>query len=133
MMLMWRTFAGGVSVVVAGASGVVTALVTAHASWGLWTALGALVIVGAVLQMLAIGGERRGRRHVAASGIGAVAVGGSAGEIRTHIEESHGHIDSPTHSRSEVEAAGPGAVAVGGDAAGPISTEVIGPGSPVGP
>jgi hypothetical protein len=56
---MWRAVAAGVSVVVAAASGVVTALVTTHPSRGLWVALGVVVIVWAVLQAAVTYGERR--------------------------------------------------------------------------
>jgi len=121
----WRAVAAGVSVVVAGASGVVTALVTAHPSAGLWVALSVLLVVGGVLQVVVAAGDRRSSRAVAASGAGAVAVGGSAGEIRTRV---HGSPSPAVRPDGEgVAAAGPGSVAVGGDAAGPVSTEVTGP------
>jgi hypothetical protein len=68
---MWRAVAAGISVVVAAASGVVTALVTTHPSRGLWVALGIAVIVGAVLQAAVTYGERQRRRRVDASGAGA--------------------------------------------------------------
>ncbi|HUC25016.1 MAG TPA: hypothetical protein VMA73_20085 [Streptosporangiaceae bacterium] len=58
-MTMWRVIAAGLSVVVAAAAGVVTALVTAHQSAGLWTALAALVAVGACLQVCLTVSERR--------------------------------------------------------------------------
>ena len=54
----WRVGAAGLSVVAAAAIGLVTALVTAHSSWGLWVALAALVIVGAFLQVAVIFGDR---------------------------------------------------------------------------
>lgn len=118
---MWRAIAAAVSFVVAAAVGVVTALVTAHGSAGLWSALGVLVVVGAVLQAVMIGRERASGR-VAAFGAGAVAVGGSAAEIRTRVR---GHAGSPGQAgEQDVAAAGAGAVAVGGEAAGPISTDV---------
>jgi hypothetical protein len=121
---MWRAIAAGISVVVAAASGVVTALVTSHSSRGLWMALGVLVVVGAVLQTAVIAGERRSRRGVVASGAGAVAVGDSAGEIRTRVQ---GHQSSAVAPDGDgVVASGPGAVGVGRDAAGPVSTEVTG-------
>jgi hypothetical protein len=56
---MWRAGAAGVSAVAAAAAGVVTALVTAHPSLGLWVALGVLVVIGAGLQAAAVAGERR--------------------------------------------------------------------------
>jgi hypothetical protein len=123
---MWRAVAAGVSVVVAGASGVVTALVTAHSSTGLWAALGVLLVVGAILQVVAVAGDRRSSR-VTASAAGAVAVGGSAGQIRTRVRGSFGPAGRPDGDGDGVAAAGPGSVAVGGDATGPVSTEITGP------
>lgn len=122
---MWRAVAAGFSFVAATASGVVTALVTAHSSWGLWVALGVLVVVGAVAQAAVIAGERRSARRISASGAGAVAVGGSAGEIRTRVRGEA--VATDALGGEGVVASGPGAVGVGGDAAGPISTDVIGP------
>jgi hypothetical protein len=124
---MWRAVAAGVTVVVAGASGVVTALVTAHSSAGLWVALGVLLVVGGVLQMVVVAGDRRSSRDVTASAAGAVAIGGSAGEIHTRVQEGFGPAGRPDSDRDGVAAAGPGSVAVGNDAAGPVSTEVTGP------
>jgi hypothetical protein len=121
---MWRAVAAGVSVVVAGVGGVVTALVTAHPSAGLWVALSVLLVVGGVLQFLVTAGDRQSSRPVTASGAGAVAVGGSAGKIRTLVHGSPGPSGEPAGG---VAAAGPGSVAVGGDAAGPVSTEFTGP------
>jgi hypothetical protein len=122
---MWRAVAAGVSVVAAAAIGVVTALVTAHPSRGLWVALGALVIVGAALQTVVTLSERRSRERITASGAGAVAVGGSAGEIHTRV---HGKAAPVGRSAGDgVDASGAGAVGVGGDAAGPISTDVRSP------
>lgn len=46
----WSAAAAALSVIAAAASGLVTALVTTHPSWGLWVALVVLVIVGALLQ-----------------------------------------------------------------------------------
>ncbi len=123
---MRRAVAAGASVIVAAVIGVVTALVTAHPSWGLWVALGVAVIVGAVLQAVVTYGERERTRRIEASGAGAVAVGGSTQqEIRTRVR---GKRVSPTDPdrRGDVTASGPGSVGVGGDAAGPISTEVTG-------
>jgi hypothetical protein len=120
---MWRAVAGGVSVIVAAASGVVTALVTTHPSRGLWVALGVVVIVGAVLQGAVTYGDRRKAGRVSAPGAGAVAVGGSAGEIRTKVHGSYG--PPAVQGQDGVTASGPGAVAVGGDA-GPVSTDVTG-------
>jgi len=87
---MWRSVAAGVTVVVAAASGVVTALVTTHPSGGLWVALGVVVIVGAVLQAAVTYSEHRKPLRVVAedlsgrpvppsavaSGEGAIAAGG---------------------------------------------------------
>jgi hypothetical protein len=123
---MWRAVATGISVIVAAVSGVVTALVTAHPSRGLWVALGVAVAVGAVLQAVVAYGERRQQRRVDASGAGAVAIGGSArGEIRTQV---HGGPvpGAVAGDHDGVSASGPGAVGVGDDAAGPVSTDVTG-------
>lgn len=120
---MLRAVAAGISVIVATASGVVTALVTTHSSRGLWVALGVLVVVGAALQAAATYGERRQPGRVQASGAGAVAIGGSARPIRTRV---HGSFASPAKPDDQdgVTASGPGAVGIGGDAAGPVSTDV---------
>jgi hypothetical protein len=59
---MWRAAAAAVAVVLGAASGVVTALVSAHSAWGLWAALAVLVLVGAVLQGAVVAGERRSRQ-----------------------------------------------------------------------
>ena len=129
---MWRAVAAGVSVVLAAASGVATALVTSHSSIGLWVALGVLVMTGAGLQVaVAAGDRRRSSPRVVASAAGAVAVGGSAGEIITRAHGGHG--PAVVANAGDVVAAGPGAVAVGGDAGGPVSTEVTGPGGPGAP
>jgi hypothetical protein len=119
---MWRAVAAGVSVVLAAAGGVVTVFVTQHSSLGLWVALVALVVLGAALQVAVTVGERRSRRRVVASGPGAVAVGGSAGGIRTRVEGAHGSPAAP--AEGDVVASGPGAVSVGGDTTGPVSTDV---------
>jgi hypothetical protein len=119
---MWRAVAGGVSVVVAAATGVVTALVTAHSSAGLWAALAVLVAVGGVLQAAVIGLERRLASPVVAWGAGAVAVGGSAGEIRTRVRGAA--ASSASRRWDGVVAPGAGAISVGGEAAGPMSTDV---------
>jgi hypothetical protein len=101
---------------------VVTALVTSHPSRGLWVALAVLVIAGAGLQVAVTYSERRERR-VAASGAGAVAIGGSArGEIRTRVHQSH-DVAAATGDQGGVTASGPGAVGVRGDA-GAVSTDV---------
>jgi hypothetical protein len=123
---MWRAVAAGISVILATASGVVTALVTTHSSRGLWVALGVLVIVGAALQAAASYGGRRRPGRVNASGVGAVAIGGSAREIRTRVHGSHVPPAAPD-DQDGVTASGPGAVGIGGDAAGPVSTDVTDP------
>jgi hypothetical protein len=119
-----RALAAGVSFVLAAAVGVVTALVTAHSSPGLWAALGVIVCVGGALQGAVTVNERRAAGRVSASGAGAVAVGGSAAEIRTRVEGSHGSAATP--GGDGVTASGPGAVGVGGDVTGSVSTEVTG-------
>jgi hypothetical protein len=111
-------------VIAATASGVVTALVTAHPSRGLWVALGVAVIVGGALQAAVTYNERETSRRVNASGAGAVAVGGSAQEeIHTRVHGKHPSA-AVSDTRDGVTASGPGSVGVGGDTAGPISTEV---------
>ena len=122
----WRAAAGGVSFAVATAVGVVTSLVTAHPSAGLWAALGALVMVGGGLQVVAAVGDRRPEGRVVAGGPGSVAVGRSATEIRTHISGEHGKPAEPGE-RGGITAAGPGSIAVGGDATGRVQTDVTGP------
>ena len=128
---MWRAVAAGVSVVLAAAAGVVTIFATQHSSLGLWVALVALVVLGGVLQAAVTVGDRRSRRRVVASGAGAVAVGGSAGEIHTGVQGRHSPPAAP--GRGGVVASGPGAVSVGGDATGPVSTDVTGNGGQVPP
>jgi hypothetical protein len=123
-----RALAAGVSFVLAAAVGVVTSLVTAHSSPGLWTALGVLVCVGGALQGAVTVNERRAAARVTASGAGAVAVGGSAGKISTRVEGSHGSAAAP--GGDGVSASGLGAVGVGGDVTGPVSTEVTGTDGP---
>ena len=124
---MGRAVLAGISVIVATASGVVTALVTTHSSRGLWVALGVLVIVGAALQAAASYGERRKPGRVNASGDGAVAIGGSATrKISTRVRGSHVPSAMPG-DQDGVTASGPGAVGIGGDASGPISTDVTDP------
>jgi hypothetical protein len=117
-----RVAAAGISVILAVVSGVVTALVTAYSSLGLWVALGALVLVGGGLQAAVTASDRRSTRRVLASGAGAVAIRGSAGEVRTRVQwrdESGAVTDG-----DGVIATGPGAVSIGGDSAGPVSTDV---------
>lgn len=123
--VVWRAVAAGISVIVASASGVVTALVTTHPSRGLWVALGVAVILGAVLQAALTFGEGKKPRRTQASGTGAVAVGGSAQDIGTHVDGSHGPAATPS-GRDGVSASGPGSVSIGGNAAGRISTDVTG-------
>ena len=122
---MLRAAAAGFSVIVAAVSGVVTALATAHPTRGLWVALGVLVIVCAALQAAVTLTDRGSSRRVVSAGAGAVAVGGSAGEIRTRVEDSASPVVMP--GGDGVVASGTGAIAVGGDAAGPVSTNVDGP------
>jgi hypothetical protein len=116
--------AAGVSVVVAGAGGVVTSLVTARPSAGLWVALGVLVVGGGVLQAVVMGRER-GSGRVTASGAGSVAVGGSVGEVRTRVQGMSAGPAAP--GGDGVTASGPGAVAVGGEVTGSVSAEVSEP------
>jgi hypothetical protein len=123
VVTVWRAISAGASVVLAAVCGVVTALVTAHPSRGLWVALAAVVVVGAVSQAAVTYSERGERGRVEASGAGAVAVGGSApGDIRTRVR---GELVPPTaqDGREGVIASGPGSVSIHGDA-GSITTNV---------
>lgn len=119
---MLRAVAAGLSAVAAAASGVITALVTAHRSLGLWVALGVLIIVGALLQVLVVTREPDHANPVTAVGAGSVAVRGSAGEIHTQVRGLTASEPSP--DGAGITALGPGAVGVGGDANGPVSTDV---------
>jgi hypothetical protein len=123
---VWRAILSGVSVVLAAVCGVVTALVTAHPSRGLWVALSVVVVAGGVSQVAVTYGERRERGSVEARGDAAVAVRGSTrGAIRTRA--IGGRVPSAVPSgESGVVASGPGAVSVGGDAEGSISTDASG-------
>lgn len=118
---MWRAVAAGVSAVAAAGAGLVTALVTTHPSWGLWVALAVAVVVGASTQAVAAAGDRR---RVSASGVGSVAVGGSAHEIHTRVAAGRATPFGGPDTGDGVAASAPGSVAVGGDATGPISTDV---------
>ena len=123
--IVWRAIAAGISVIVAAASGVVTSVVTTHPSRGLWVGLGVAVILGAVLQAALTFGDGKKPQRAEASGAGAVAVGGSAQGISTHVRGTHGPAEAPS-GRGEVSAWGLGAVSIGGDAGGRISTDVTG-------
>ena len=112
---MWRAIAAGVSVVVAAAVGVVTTLVTQHSSWGLWVALGVLVILGAVLQAAVTGRDRAQSSKVLASGSGAMAIGGSVGEIHTKVRASRKTRAVHASEDGGIVATGPGAMSIGGD------------------
>jgi hypothetical protein len=118
---MGREVAAGITFVVAAGSGVVTSLVVARPSWGLWVALSVLVVLGAILQGLVIAGDRRSRGRVLASGAAAVAVGGSAQNIRTYVR---GADDASIPSEgAEITASGSGSVSVGENAADVITTQ----------
>jgi hypothetical protein len=122
---MLRAVLAGVSVILAAVCGVVTALVTTHASPGLWVALGVAAVAGAVSQAVVTYGERRERGRVEALGAGAVAVGGSArGVVHTQVRGVHGQ-PAGREGRDGVAASGPGSVSIGGDA-GQVSTDVTG-------
>lgn len=120
---MGRAFAAGAAFLAAAGSGVLSALAAADRSLGLWVALGVLIVVGAVLQGVVTAAERRSRQRVLASGAGAVAVGGTAGEVHTRVQCGFG--ESVTASAGDIDASGPGAVSIGGDAVGPVITDVI--------
>jgi hypothetical protein len=119
---MGRPLAAGAAFLAAAGSGVLSALVTADNSLGLWIALGVLIAAGAVLQGLVTAAERRSRPRVLASGPGAVAVGGSAGKVGTRVL---GGFGPPTRAdAADINASGPGAVSIGGDATGSVTTDV---------
>jgi hypothetical protein len=86
---LWRAVMAGVSVVVAAVTGVVTALATAHPSRGLWAALGAAVVVGALLQVAVTYGEHRKPNHDADSP-SADAVTSQGGKYRVDLRGSQG-------------------------------------------
>ena len=78
---MIRVIAAGMSAIVATACGVVTGLVTARSSLGLWVALGVLTVLGSVLQVAVVGADRRQRTEE-----GRVAGAGDLGSATaTHI------------------------------------------------
>lgn len=96
--------------VASAASGLVTNVVTDRPAWPWWVALGVLVVVAVVLQVVltADGGDGP------APGAGSVAIGGTAHEaITTRVSLSGG-----------VTALGAGSVTVAGDAHGQVSTDV---------
>ncbi|MFJ4536494.1 hypothetical protein ACIP39_11015 [Streptomyces tibetensis] len=105
-----RAVVAGSSVVASAASGLVTNVVTDRPAWPWWVALGVLVIVAVILQVVltAEGGDGPG------PGAGSVAIGGTAHEaITTRVSLSEG-----------ATAQGAGSVSVAGDARGQISTDV---------
>lgn len=113
---MWRAVLAGVSVALATVCGVVTALVTAHPSRGLWVGLGVLIVAGAVSQAAVTYEEKRGRARVEASGDASVAVGGSAsGTITTRVYGGQVQPTSPGRQEGTL-ARGAGAASVRGDA-----------------
>jgi hypothetical protein len=124
---MVRALAAGAAFVAAAVIGVITALVAARPSLGLWVALGVVVVAGGALQAAASVADRRSRHRVRASGDGAVAVGGNAGEIRTRVR-GFGRATLPSAEMAgdegDVAAPGRGAVSIGGNADGPIGTDV---------
>lgn len=79
----------GVSVVVAAVIGVVTALATTHPSRGLWAALGAAVVVGALLQAMVSYSEHHRTRNDADTP-GADATPAAGGKYRADLRGSQG-------------------------------------------
>src|SRR5690348_8265305 len=84
-----QAVAAGFSVIVASAIGVITALVTARPSSGLWAALAVLVLIGVVLQII-VSREEPSReepiKRVEARGPAAIAIGGSTrGSVRSRF------------------------------------------------
>ena len=132
---MGRAVGAGIAFAAAAASGVIAAFAAASRSWGLWVAIGVLVVGGAALQGLVTAGEKRSRGRVLASGDGSVAVAGSASGISTHVENIvvENTVVPGAAEQAEVTAAGRGSVSVGGDAAEQITTDVTGGESPAGP
>ncbi|MBO1413443.1 hypothetical protein [Streptomyces sp. FH025] len=126
-----RAIATGVAAVVSTATGLIINVVTDNGSLAWWVALGAFVVLGAVLQVL-IGRWESDSGTVSASGPGSVAVGGSShGAIRTKVRGTTapppgggGSGTSGTFGTSGTNAGGAGAVVVQGDAHAPIETDV---------
>lgn len=108
---MKRAIVTGSSVVASAASGLVTNVVTDRPAWPWWVALGVLVVVAVVLQVLltADSGDAQ------APGAGSVAIGGAAYEA----------ITTRVSLTGDVPAQGAGAVSVAGDARGQVSTHVV--------
>jgi hypothetical protein len=105
-----RAVVAGSSVVASAASGLVTNVVTDRPAWPWWVALGVLVVVAVILQVVltADGTDAPG------PGAGSVAIGGTAHEaITTRVSLS-----------GDVTAQGTGSVTVTGDARGQVSTHV---------
>ncbi|MGW4702579.1 hypothetical protein [Streptomyces sp. NPDC004285] len=120
-----RGVAAMLTVVTAGAVGLVTNIVTDRPAWAWWIALAALLVVGAALQYyLSRAAEPA---SATALGAGSVAIGGSSSApIRTRVAGPALPDGSARPRPHGVTAAGPGAVAVGGDAEGPVETDVTG-------
>jgi hypothetical protein len=120
-----RALMAGISAAVAAIIGVVTSLISAHPSSGLWAALAVAIVLGGSLQAIVTYGDGRGKGKdsVQASGAGAVAIGGSASSVSTHVSGRHNSAGQ-IGSGHGVSASGPGSVSVGGNASGYISSEI---------
>ncbi|MFF9127977.1 hypothetical protein ACF09J_32775 [Streptomyces sp. NPDC014889] len=108
---MKRAIVAGSSVVASAASGLVTNVVTDQPTGAWWVALGVLVVVAVVLQVLVTADSGAAQ----APGAGSVAIGGAA----------HEAITTQVNLTGDVPAQGAGAVSVAGDARGQISTHVV--------
>jgi membrane protein implicated in regulation of membrane protease activity len=106
-----RAIVAGSSVLASAASGLVTNVVTDRPAWPWWVALGVLVAVAVVLQVL-VTADHGGAQ---APGVGSVAIGGAA----------HEAITTRVNLTGDVAAQGAGAVSVAGDSRGQISTHVV--------
>jgi hypothetical protein len=120
-----RATAAGVAFGLAAVSGVVAAFVVEDASDGLWIALGALIVVGALLQGWVTFAEREARPKVVASGAAAVSIGGTAHADVTTMAE--GGDRAAQSAGGDVSATAPGAVSIGEDAWGHVSTQSTNP------
>lgn len=116
-----RVVAVSASVLVAAAIGVVTNVLSDSWSLTWWLALGGLVVLNLVLQLI-LNPPGRKNPTVDASGAGSIAVGGSSSAPITTKVRGTGNAQPP--SSVDVTASGAGAVAIGGDAEGEIRTDV---------
>lgn len=129
MIVAFRIFFAGLSVLVSAVAAAVTNVFTNGWAWPWGVALAALVAVGVGLQAGLVLVEGRGRRSVRAEGAGAVAVGGSVhGPVTTRVRGRWGPVDAGHQTAGDVRASASdaGGVAVAGDVGGAVETSVEG-------